>query len=224
MKSHLLWNRFLSYWLPPEVATGHLEDNVSRALRKTYPCSDGKKRVFAQKGGQSIVIATLEKTTVSSKISPRSGVDLPNWLTWTDGLSRREQTTLLNDAIRDLLAAPRPHVILKTGRSIFTLDGIVLGEGTLVVVNEPGTTTAIDSVRIRRARRAMEVFGSAKRMKEARKLLDDRGEAMGDTGIIDRKIKSLIRALKVDSETFFDALDLLDGATATELSLARQTP
>ena len=66
--------------------------------------------------------------------------------------------------------------------------------------------------------------GSVKRVKEARKLLDDRVEAMGDTDAIDRKIESLIRAVKVDNETFFDALDLLDGATPMELSLARQMP
>jgi len=124
----------------------------------------------------------------------------------------------------ELCALPASHVILETGRSTFILDGIVLGEGTLVVVNEPGTTTTIDSVWIRRARRAMEVLGSVKRVKEARKLLDDRVEAVGDTDAIDRKIEALIRAVKVDNETFFDALDLLDGATPMELSLARQTP
>ena len=134
--------------------------------------------MFAQKGGQSIVIATPEKTTVSSKTPPRSEVDLPDWLTWTGETSRQEQRALLDDAIRGLIANPRPHVILKTGRSTFTLDGIVLGEGTLVVVNEPGATTAIDSVRIRRARRALEVLGSIERAKKARKLLDDRVEAM----------------------------------------------
>ena len=189
MKSYLLWDRFLSYWLPPEEATGNIDDNVNRAIRRTYPCSDGKQRVFAQKGGQSIVIATREKTTVSSKVPPRPGVDLPDWLTWTGELSRQEQRALLDDAIRDLIAAPRPHVILKTGRSTFTLDGIVLGEGTLVVVNAPGTTTATDSVRIRRARRALEILGSIERAKKARKLLDDRVEAIGDTDTIDRKIE-----------------------------------
>ena len=224
MKSYLLWDRFLSCWLPPEEATGNIDDNVSRALRRTYPCSDEKQRTFAQQGGLSIVIATPEKTTVSSKVPPRSEVDLPDWLTWTAELSRQEQRALLDDAIRDLLAAPRPHVILKTGRSTFTLDGIVLGEGTLVVVNEPGATTTTDSVRIRRARRALEVLGSIERAKKARKLLDDRIEAVGDTDAIDREIEALIRTVKVDNGTFFDALDLLDGATPMELSLARRTP
>ena len=224
MKSYLLWDRFLSCWLPPEETTGDIDGNIHRALRRTYRCSDGRQRVFAQKGGQSIVIATRETTTVASKIPPWTDVNLPDWLRWTGEISRRDQDALLNNTIRDLIAAPRPHVILKTGRSTFTLNGIVLGEGTVVVVNEPGATTAIDSVRIRRARRAMEVLGSVKRVKEARKLLDDRVEAMGDTDAIDRKIESLIRAVKVDNETFFDALDLLDGATPMELSLARQTP
>lgn len=223
MKSHLLWDRFLSCWLPPQETTGDIDSNISRALGKTYHCSDGKQRVFAQKGGQSIVIATPEKTTVSTRIPPRSDVDLPDWLTWIGNLSRQEQRALLHDATRDLIAAPRPHVVLKTGRTVFTLNGIVLGEGTVVVVNEPDTTTAIDSVRIRRARRAMEVLGSTERAKKARKLLQDRVEAVGDTDAIDRKIESLIRAVKVDNETFFDALDLLEGATSMELSLARQT-
>ena len=224
MKSYLLWDRFLSYWLPPDEGTGDIDSDINRALRSTYPCSDAKQRVFAQKGGQSIVIVTPEKTMVSSKIPPRSEVNLPDWLTWTGEISRQEQRALLSEAIRELIANPHPHVILKTGRSTFTLAGIVLGEGTLVVVNEPGTITATDSVRIRRARRALEVLGSIERAKKARKLLDERVEAMGDTDAIDRKIESLIKSVKVDNETFFDALDLLDGATPMELSLARQTP
>ena len=181
MKSHLLWNRFLSCWLPPEETTGDIDSNIGRALGKTYHCSDGKQRVFAQKGGQSIVIATPEKTTASSKIPPRPDMDLPEWLTWTGELSRQEQRALLHDATLDLIAAPRPHVILKTGRTVFTLNGIVLGEGTVVVVNEPDTTKAIDSVRIRRARRALGVLGSIERAKKARKLLEDRVEVLKAT-------------------------------------------
>ena len=47
----------------------------------------------------------------------------------------------------------------------------MLGEGTVVVVNEPGSLAVTDSVRVARARRALQVLGSVTRAQEARKLL-----------------------------------------------------
>ena len=46
---------------------------------------------------------------------------------------------------------------------------------------------------------------------------------MGDTGDIDRKIRSMIEKLRIVApETFFDAIALLEGTTALELKLAGQ--
>jgi len=179
---------------------------------------------FAQKGGRSLIIADEKRTTVASKIPPRQDIELPNWLTWRGAIAGQEQTALLNEIIRRFLAEPRPHVILKTGPSIFSLDGIVLGGGTMVVVNEPGRTTETDAVRVRRARQALDVFGSVKRARKVRKLFDDRLRASGDTGAADREIPAIIEKLKIDRAGFFDALDLLEGVTPLELKLAGEAP
>ena len=225
MKSRLLWDRWLCHWLPPEKATGKVERDIDEALGTTYALPDGKGATFAQKGGLSTIVVTEATTMVASRIPPRrKPPDRPNWLDWAGPLAGKEQAECLNNAIRDLIARPRPHVIVKTGKRSLTLDEIVLGDGTVVVVNEPGKTTVIDSVRIAHARRALGVLGSVSRAKNARRLLDDRGAAAGDTDAIDRKIKAMIGRLKVDPETFFDAIDLLDGVSPRELTLAGKRP
>ena len=212
MKSRLLWDRFLSHWLPPDERTGDVERDVDRALERTYVPPNA---TFSQKGGLSVVVIAEERTEVASRIPPC--VPLPSWLVEIESSAA---IPLLNRAIRDLLAAPRPHIVLKTGKRPFALDGIVPGGGAAVVVNEPDGAWVIDSVRIDRARRALRVLGSVNGAKQARKLLADRIEAMGDTDEIDKKLRATVRRLKTDEGAFFDALDLLEGATDRELRIA----
>ena len=169
MKICFLWDRFLSCWLPPDDVTGDVRRGIDRALGKTYTY-EGGTGTFALKGGPSGIVITKAQTRVASKIPPRR---TPDWLEWVGALPRKDVTAFLDEAVRDFIATPRPHVILRTGRSPLVLDEIVLGNGTLVVVNEPGRTMVTDSVRIHRARRALEVFGSVGRMKDARRLLDE---------------------------------------------------
>lgn len=215
MKSYLLWNRFLRYWLPPCKTSGDVKSDINEALRTTYCPSNA---TFAQKGGPSTIVITKEKTRVASKIPPC--VSLPIWLVKSDPPSGSERSEFLNNAIREMLAAPLPHIVLKTGRLPFTLDGIVLGGGTVVVVNEPDKTEFIDSVRIQRARCALEIFGSANQAKIALRLLRDRGEARGAADEIDKRIRGMIGTLGIDPAVFFDALDLLNGVSPRELVLA----
>lgn len=224
MKSRLLWDRWLSHWLPPEKVTKDVKRDIDEALRATYRLPDGKEAVFAQKGGLSTIIVTEARTTVASRIPPRALQDRPDWLDWRGPLAGKEQAALLKEAIRGLIARPRPHVIVKTGRRPLTLDGIALGEGTVVAVNEPDGTETVDSVRIARARRALETLGSVGRAREARKLLDERMKAAGGGDAVDRKLREMIRRSKVDSATFFDATDLLDGVSRRELALAGEKP
>ena len=89
-----------------------------------------KQGTFAQKGGLSVIVVTEATTRVASKIPPRalrvaagtrSDASLPNWLEWIDTTSPRNeksgfQKALLNEAIRALVAEPRPHVVIRTGR------------------------------------------------------------------------------------------------------------
>lgn len=222
MKSRLLWDRFLAFWLPPGERTGDVERDIRRALGRTYSGADGRQATFGQKGGRSTVVVDPKTTWVASRIPPNR--DTPQWLDWRSGMAAPEQNALLDSAIRDLLARPRPHVILKTRRQLFAPDRIVLGEGTVVVVNEPDRTTMTDSVRVCRARRALKVLRSARRAADARRLLDDRSVGSGDVGAVDQEIEAMIAKLKIDRATFFDALDLLDGVTPAELTLASRTP
>ena len=219
MKSRLLWDRFLCHWLPPDEATGNVTRDIDRALARTYG-----RHTFAQKGGLATVVVTEAETKVASRIPPHTAqCEWPGWLAFCGWLSGKEQAAILNDAIRDLIVRPRPHVILKTGRRSFTLDGIVAGNGTAVVVNEPGKTTVTDAARIVRARRALAVLGSVGQAQKARKLLDDREAAVGDSEVIDRKIRDMVRKLRVEHGAFFDAIDLLDHVTPLELRLAGET-
>lgn len=218
LKTTLLWDRFLAYWLPREEVTGDEAQDIDTALRTTYPLPNGKGGTFAQKGGLSGIVITERETTVASRISPTGA--RPDWLTWIDAQQGKVVTALLNEQVRDLVAQPRPHVILKTGKKTLTLDKIVVGNGTVVVVNEPGRITSTDAVRIRRARRALAVFGSVTAARKAQRLLDDRAAAAGDTADIDGKLRTTIRKLKTTPAAFFDAIDLLDGVTRQELDLA----
>ncbi len=194
--------------------------DVDLALRKAYDRLDGKKGTFAQQGGRSTIVVTGTKTTVASSIPPCSAT--PDWLNCIATLSRKEQATLLDDAVRALIAAPAPHVILQTGNRPLTLNAITLGEGTVVIVNEPDGTTVVDSVRIRRAKRALKIFGSPGRAREAQKLIEQRTAEEADEA--NRKIRGMIGRLKVDNEAFFDAIDLLDGVTTRELKFAGEAP
>lgn len=218
LKTTLLWDRFLAYWPPREEVTGDKAQDIDTALRTTYPLPNGKGGTFAQKGGLSGIVITERETTVASRIPPNGAP--PDWLTWIDARQGKDVTALLNEKVRALVAQPQPHVILKTGKKTFTLDEIVVGNGTVVVMNEPGKITCTDAVRIRRVRRALEVFGSVTAARKAQRLLDDRIAAAGDTADIDDKLRTMIRKLQTTHETFFDAVALLDGVTRQELDLA----
>lgn len=227
MKAFLLWDRFLSCWLPPERVTGDKERDVGEALRATYTYDlpDGRTRTgtFSQKGGLSGIVITEAETRVASRLPPRP--PRPDWLKYLGALPGKEVTAFLNDAVRDLVASPRPHVIIRTGRTPLTLEDVRVGNGTVVIVNEPGgRTTITDAVRVRRARRALAVLGSVNRAREIRKLLLDRSAAAGDTDDVDRKIRTMIRKLGTTPETFFDAIDLIEGASLKELELAGGPP
>ena len=218
LKTTLLWDRFLAYWPPREEVTGDKAQDIDTALRTTYPLPNGKGGTFAQKGGLSGIVITERETTVASRIPPNGA--RPDWLTWIDARWGKDVTALLNEKVRALVAQPQPHVILKTGKKTFTLDEIVVGNGTVVVMNEPGKITCTDAVRIRRARRALEVFGSVTAARKAQRLLDDRIAAAGDTADIDGKLRTMIRKLDTTAAAFFDAVALLDGVTKRELDLA----
>ncbi len=221
MKAHLLWDRFLSFWLPPERAVDDTDRNINAALRATYDLPDGRKATFALKGGQSVIVVTETETIVASRIPPWTGArERPGWLDWKGELPGPDRRELLDGAVRNLLARPRPHVILRTGRRPFTLREIVAGDGTGVVVNDPGKAVAVDSVRIARARRALETLGSAARAKAALKLVRRREMAEGDTAAIDNELRTVVRRSKIAPDAFFDALDLLDGVSPRELALA----
>lgn len=219
MKSYLLWNRFLRYWLPTCKSTGNVGSDINEALRTTYSPSNA---TFAQKGGPSTIIITEERTRVASKIPPCAS--LPTWLDRCQPLSRKDRSDFLRDAVRALLVAPRPHIILKTGRLPFTLDRIVMGGGTAVVVNEPDRVEFTDAVRIERARRALKILGSGNKAKTALRLLHDRAEAIGDADETDKKIRDMIGTLGIDRMAFFDALDVIDGVSPLELTLAGEAP
>lgn len=218
LKTTLLWDRFLAYWPPREEVTGDKAQDIDTALRTTYPLPNGKGGTFAQKGGLSGIVITERETTVASRIPPNDAP--PDWLIWIDARQRKDVTALLNEKIRALVAQPQPHVILKTGKKTFTLDEIVVGNGTVVVMNEPGKITCTDAVRIRRARRALEVFGSVTAARDALELLDKRIAAAGDTAKIDDELRTMIRKLDTTDAAFFDAVALLDGVTKRELDLA----
>lgn len=218
LKTTLLWDRFLAYWPPREEVTGDKAQDIDTALRTTYPLPNGKGGTFAQKGGLSGIVITERETTVASRIPPNGA--RPDWLTWIDARRGKDVTALLNEKVRALVAQPQPHVILKTGKKTFTLDEIVVGNGTVVVMNEPGKITCTDAVRIRRARRALEVFGSVTAARKAKGLLDDRAAAAGDTADIDGKLRTMIGKLDTTAAAFFDAVALLDGVTRQELDLA----
>lgn len=224
MKAHLLWDRFLSFWLPPERAVDDTDRNIDAALRATYDLPDGRKATFALKGGQSVIIVTGTKTIVASRIPPwTEAQERPGWLDWKGELPGADRKELLDGAVRDLLARPRPHVVLRTGRRPFTLREIVAGNGTAVVVNEPGKAAAVDSVRIARARRALETLGSPARAKTALKLVRRREEVEGETAAINNELRAVVRRSKIAQDAFFDALDLLDGVSPRELALAEPT-
>lgn len=95
-----------------------------------------------------------------------------------------------------------------------------------MVVNEPGCLTITDSVRVARARRALQALGSVKRVQEARQLLARRASAVENDAIArsDAEIHARIGKLKVGPPAFFDALDLLAGVTRQELDLAGRAP
>lgn len=218
LKTTLLWDRFLAYWPPREEVTGDKAQDIDTALRTTYRLPNGKGGTFAQKGGLSGIVITERETTVASRIPPNGAP--PDWLTWIDAWQGKDVTALLNEKVRALVAQPQPHVILKTGKKTFTLNEIVVGNGTVVVMNEPGKITCTDAVRIRRARRALAVFGSVTAARKAQRLLDDRIAAAGDTADIDGKLRTMIRKLDTTAAAFFDAVALLDGVTKRELDLA----
>ena len=243
MKSFLLWDRFLSFWLPPENVTGHVEADINQGLRRTYEWTQhspgtealGKQGTFALKGGRSVIVVTEATTRVASRIPPRAlrvacgtppDASLPSWLEWIDTTSPQNeksglQKAFLSDAIRTLVAEPRPHVVIRTGRRPLSLEEIGLGDGTVVVVNEPGKPVVTDTVRVARATRALQVLGSVKRAQEARKLLERRAIAENDAlARIDEEMHALIGKLKVGPPAFFDALDLLAGVTRLEMDLA----
>ena len=224
MKTHLLWDCFLAHWLAPDRATGDRARDIAEALRATYPLPDGRRATFAQKGGLSTVIVTEETTVVASRIPPRAAARRPNRLDWRGPLAGGEQRALLDGAVRDLLARPRPHVVLRTGRRPFAFDEIVLGGGTAAVVNEPDRVETVDAVRIARARRALATLGSANRARSILKSMAERERAAADgTEAVDEedaKMRKEIARLKVEPDAFFDALDLLEGVSARELRLA----
>ena len=221
LKTFLLWDRFLSCWLPPDRITGNRERDIDEALRATYDLPDRKQATFSQKGGLSGIVVTEAETRAASRIPPHCTP--PHWLTCLGAVPGKEVTAFLKDAVRDLIASPRPHVIIKTGRSPLALEEIEVGNGTVVIVNEPGKTTSTDAVRVHRVRRALAVLGSVNQARSAWKLLDDRSMAAGDTDDIDRKLRTMIRKLDTTREAFFDAVALIEGATRQELELAGQS-
>lgn len=222
MKAHLLWDRFLSWWLPPEKAAGDAARDIDAALRMTYRRRDGKNGNFAQQGGTSIFVVTEESTRVASVIPPHGRPPPPGWLTWTAPPPGKEIGRFVDGVVRELAAAPRLHVVARTGRKPLTFDGLRVGEGTVVVVNAPGKAEVVDSVRIARARRALDALGAVRTAKRVRQLLAER-ETAPDTESIDRTLRTTIRRLKVDDDAFFDAVDLLEGVTARELKLAAES-
>ena len=222
MKTHLLWDRFLSWWLPPERATGDAARDIDEALRMTYKRRNGKIGNFGQQGGTSVFVVTEESTVVASDIPPHGRPPPPDWLTCKAPPAAKEAGRFVDGAVRELAAAPRPHIVARTGRKPLTFDGLRVGEGTVVVVNAPGKAEVFDSVRVARARRALEVLGAVATAKRARQLLAGR-ETAPDTESIDRKLVKTIRRLKVDEDAFFDAVDLLEGVTARELKLAAES-
>lgn len=223
MKTHLLWDRFLSWWLPPERATGDAARDIDEALRMTYARPDGKKGNFAQQGGASVFVVTEESTRVVSVVPPHGRPPPPDWLTWRTKPPAGEKIgRFVDGAVRELAAAPRPHIVARTGRKPLTFDGLRVGEGTVVVVNAPGKAEVFDSVRVARARRALEALRTFATAKRARQLLAAR-ETAPDTESIDRELVKTIRRLKIDEDAFFDAVDLLEGVTARELKLAAES-
>ena len=223
MKARLLWDRFLRWWLPPEMATGDAARDIDAALRRTYERSDGKTATFAQKGGTSVFVVTEAATCVASVIPPHGRPPPPGWLTRRPRLAGGEIRRFLDGAVRDLAAAPRPHIIARTGRRPLTFGEIRVGEGTVVIVNEPDKSEIIDAVRIARARRALGALRTPAGAEKARKLLAER-ETAPDADSIDRKLRATIRRLKLDDDAFFDAMELLEGVTRRELKLAGEKP
>ena len=219
MKTDLLWNRFLCYWLPAdEVQDGDIEANIDRAFNRTYTQVNGKNAGFTSIRGGGSAIITASETVVATKAEPATV--LPSWIV------RRpyeESYAAIEEARRAFVASPQAHIILKAGRTAFQAANIVVGGGSLVVVNEPGKTVATDAVRVARARRAFHVLGSPTRAEQAKKLVAARVAMTADTAEIDKNIRKLIAKAKLTQADFFDAVDLLDGVTPPEMKIARTT-
>ena len=68
MKTDLLWNRFLCYWLPAdEVQDGDIEANIDRAFNRTYTQVNGKNAGFSSIRGGGSAIITATETVVATK-------------------------------------------------------------------------------------------------------------------------------------------------------------
>ena len=79
MKTDLLWNRFLCYWLPAdEVQDGDIEANIDRAFNRTYTQVNGKNAGFTSIRGGGSAIITASETVVATKAEPATV--LPSWI------------------------------------------------------------------------------------------------------------------------------------------------
>ncbi len=77
MREHLLWDRFLLHWLPPEKTTGDVGVNIERAFNRTYKTTEDKDVRF-NKMGAAFALITGDRTVVVADVPPIG--NLPPWI------------------------------------------------------------------------------------------------------------------------------------------------
>lgn len=214
MRERLLWDRFLVHWLNSKKVTGNVGADIDQAFRHTYNTDDNKAARFNNMSARFALI-TADRTVVVADV-PSLG-NLPAWLE----LHAKVQAKELRPAMRKWLANNMvPHFWLDFGRTYHTADSPVLGGGSQIVISHPQKVTHIDLVRVARAKKAIQAFGSKARAQNVAKLLDRRMLAK-DTSSINAELRKLARKSKLSLPAFFDAAEAATDISNLEWELAK---
>ena len=214
MRERLLWDRFLIHWSDSDKVTGNVGADIDQAFKRTYNTDDNKAARFNNMSARFAVI-TADRTVVVADV-PSLG-NLPAWLE----LRAKAQAKELRPAMRKWLADNMvPHFWLDFGRTYHTERSPVLGGGSQIVISHPQKVIRIDLVRVARARKVVQAFGSKKRAEEVAKLLDRRMLAK-DTKSINAELRKLARKSKLSLPAFFDAAEATTDISNLEWELAK---
>ncbi len=214
MRERLLWDRFLIHWSDSDKVTGNVGADIDQAFKGTYYTDDNKAARFNNMSARFAVI-TADRTVVVADV-PSLG-NLPAWLE----LHAKKHAKELRPATRKWLADHMvPHFWLDFGRTYHTARSPVLGGGSQIVISRPQEVIHIDLVRVARARKAIQAFGSKTRAQNVAELLDKRMLAK-DTSSIDAELRKLTRKSKLSLPAFFDASEATTDISNFEWELAK---